>query len=55
MQSPVFHVTSPTALASQLYVPERLSGDGAAVLFILTQQSWKGQHHGMQCCAGVSH
>lgn len=55
MQSPVFHVTSSTGLASQLFVPKCLGGDGAAVLFVLTQESWKGQHHGMQCCAGVSH
>lgn len=54
MQSPVFHVTSRTALVSQLFVPKRLGGDGATVLFILTQESWKGQHHGMQCCASGS-
>lgn len=54
-QLPVFYMTSPTALALQLFVPKRLGGDGAVVLFILTQESWKGQHHGMQCCAGVSH
>lgn len=55
MQSPVFHVTRPIALASQLFVPKHLGADGATVVSILIQESWKGQQHGIQSSAGGSH